>query len=140
MKPSLTCFVIVLATLLFESAAAAGNSKKYNRFSDQDYDNDLLVDSMTYRDFLNRCASDRAFCVREIDFITVRYLDGRLACDYKSKEIETVSMGVVTLLKAALDKNKQFSSHSGDTLRGDVIGALDFLGKTCAERLKNAGG
>ncbi len=48
----------------------------------QDYDNDLMLDTMTYRDFLSRCDSDTPFYIGEINFITFKNSGGRFACTY----------------------------------------------------------
>lgn len=132
--------VLVCSTLFFAGAALAAGAKKNDQFSNQDYNNDLMLDRISYRGFLNGCDADRTTCVRMINFISFKYADGRFACRYKPKDLQTVAMGVVTVMKFALKKSPDFAKHTGDELRGAVIGSLDFLGKTCAERLKNAGG
>lgn len=140
MRSILKRLFLVFPVLLLAGVALAASGNKDSRFSDQDYSNDLMLDGMNYREFLNRCNSEKSFCIKEINFITFKFSNGRFACDYNPKDLETVSMGVVTLMKIMLNKSPDVAAHHGDTLRGDVIGAIDYLGKTCAERLKNAGG
>jgi hypothetical protein len=132
--------VLICSVLLCAGPALAASPEKDGRFSDEDYFNDSMLDGTSYREFLERCEANKTFCTRSINFITHKYSSGRLACAYKPNDLQTVSMAVVFLMKAMLDKNPALAKQSGDDLRGAVIGSLDYLGKTCAERLKNAGG
>jgi hypothetical protein len=131
---------LVFPVLLCAGAALAAGATKGDRFSNEDYNNDLMLDGVSYQEFLAWCDADKARCIREINFITFKYAKGKFACNYSPKELEMVSMGVVTSMKFILKKIPDVAAHKGDTVRGEIIGIVDLLGKNCAERLKNTGG